>query len=73
MIVVGPSSTANGGTGGNPSGQGQGSPPKTNPVTGAGPSSMPLWLSAGALLMLLGGWALRRVGRSAYAVRVRKE
>ncbi len=73
VIVVGPSSTSNGGNKGNVSGQGQGSPPKTNPVTGAGPSSMPLWLSAGALLMLLGGWALRRVGRSTYAVRVRKE
>jgi hypothetical protein len=70
VIVVGPSGTGNGGSA---SGQNQGSPPKTNPVTGAGPSSMPIWLSAGALLLLLGGWALRRVGRATSAVRITKE
>jgi hypothetical protein len=72
VIVVTPPGTNDGsaasGSGSNvgpsPAGGQQGAP-KENPVTGAGPSSMPLWLSGAALMMLLGGWALRRVGRAA--------
>jgi len=68
VIVVGPATkaTPSGGQngGGSASGGSQGTPPKVNPVTGAGPSDMPLWLSAAALIMLLGGWMLRRVGRA---------
>lgn len=72
VIVVGPNSTGDG-TAQNPSGAGNsstdgsvptGPQPSQNPITGGGPSSMPFWLSGAALLMLLGGWALRRVAHT---------
>lgn len=40
---------------------GKGPAPSTAPITGAGPSSMPLWLSLSSALMMLAGWGLRRV------------
>jgi hypothetical protein len=77
VIVVGPATgktpVAGGNNGGSPSGGSQGSPPKTNPVTGAGPSDMPLWLAAAALMMLLAGWLLRRLGRSYSPARIPKQ
>jgi hypothetical protein len=65
--------SGNGSTKGNASGGKpstvDGSPPRVNPVTGAGPSSLPLWLGAASVLMLLAGWFLRRAGRKAAAAR----
>ncbi len=40
---------------------GKGPAPNTAPITGAGPSSTPLWLSVSSALMMLAGWGLRRV------------
>ncbi len=40
---------------------GKGPAPSNAPITGAGPSSMPLWLSLSSALMMLAGWGLRRV------------
>jgi hypothetical protein len=68
VIVTGPPGTTDGAPSGAanpaPPSNTQGSPPNENPVTGGGPSSMPLWMAAAAMLMLLGGWALRRVGHN---------
>lgn len=50
---------------GNPAGgtntQGpQGSPPQNTPVTGGGPSTLPMWLALVGVLLVAGGWGLRR-------------
>jgi hypothetical protein len=48
---------------------GGGTPPKVVPVTGGGPSSLPIWLGAASVLMLLGGWMLRKAARKAVIAR----
>ncbi|MEO8286363.1 MAG: hypothetical protein ABI670_07975 [Chloroflexota bacterium] len=78
VIVVGPGGTDTGTVpspagGADASGNPAGSPPQQNPNTGGGQSGMPYLLSAAALLMLLGGWALRRVSRTAIPVRTQDE
>ena len=50
---------------GNPAGgtntQGsQGSPPQNTPVTGGGPSTLPVWLALVGVLLVAGGWGLRQ-------------
>ncbi|HEX9989177.1 MAG TPA: hypothetical protein VGE45_11960 [Chloroflexia bacterium] len=40
----------------------QGSPPDSTPATGGGQSPLAWWLSFSSLVMVLGGWALRRAG-----------
>lgn len=40
----------------------QGSPPDSTPATGGGQSPLAWWLSLSSLVMVLGGWALRRAG-----------
>lgn len=57
--------TTNGSKPGNTKGSGNGTPPKVVPVTGGGPSSLPIWLGAASVLMLLGGWMLRKAARKA--------
>ncbi len=43
----------------------KGQAPNSAPVTGAGASLLPLWLSICSTLMVLGGWALRRMAPAA--------
>ncbi len=62
-------STGSEAAGGNPS-TGQGAPPVVSPTTGAGPSSLPMWLGFAAGMMVLGGWVLRRAGLAATAAQV---
>lgn len=65
--------TTKGGNPGNTKGSGQGTtggtPPKVVPVTGGGPSSLPIWLGAASVLMVLGGWMLRKAARKASIAR----
>lgn len=46
-------------TGGAPAG----APPNTSPTTGGAQSAMSVWLSVASLLMVLGGWRLRRASQ----------
>jgi hypothetical protein len=61
--------TSNGSKPGNTKGSGNGTPPKVVPVTGGGPSSLPIWLGAASVLMVLGGWMLRKAARKAIIAR----
>lgn len=47
--------------------------PDANPRTGAGPSSLPLWLSLASTLLVLGGWKLRRLSTLQAATTVSTE
>ena len=48
-----------------PATSGTGPKPTTNPVTGAGASSLPAWLGLLSALLVIGGWALRKMSDSA--------
>ncbi len=39
-------------------------PPMSTPTTGGGPSMLPMWLTALSLMLVLGGWVLRRLAAS---------